>query len=149
ALASYCGRIGAVPILIVPASNDGSYEPSRSVLSGATPAAEREAFARAIRAARAIEADDPGAAIAAHRRLAVQHPELAEPPYRLARLLAAAGAGAEARAHFTRARALDGLPLRCPSDFREAFRVVADRYGALLIDADERLAPMNPAGISD
>ena len=46
ALAQYGRRIGAVPVLIVPGSNDGAFEPSRSVLSGDTPAADREAFAR-------------------------------------------------------------------------------------------------------
>jgi hypothetical protein len=149
ALAAYCGRIGALPILIVPGSNDGAFEPSRSVLSGATPAAVREAFARAFRAARAIEADDPEAAIAAYRRLAEQHPEFAEAHYRLARLLARAGAADEARGHFIRARDLDGLPLRCPSDFRDAIRSVADRHDALLIDGPERLARMSPAGVLD
>src|SRR5262249_27682354 len=49
ALAAYCGRIGALPILIAPGSNDGAFEPSRSVLSGDTPIAAREAFARAFR----------------------------------------------------------------------------------------------------
>src|SRR5262249_7564061 len=44
------------------------------------------------------------------------------------------------------ARDLDGLPLRCPSDFRDAFRAVADRHGGLLIDGPERLARMSPAG---
>ena len=48
ALAAYCRRIGSLPILIVPGSNDGSFEPSRSVLSGSTPTAAREAFAQRI-----------------------------------------------------------------------------------------------------
>lgn len=149
ALASYCGRIGTLPILIVPPSNDGSFEPSRSVLSGDTPAEARREFARAFLAARAIEADDPGAALAAFRRLAYQHPEFAEAHYRLARSLMRAGARDEAREHFIRARDLDALPLRCPSDFRDAVRAVARRHGALLIDAPERLSGMVPAGILD
>ena len=32
-LAEYCNRIGALAIMIVPGSNDGAYEPSRSVLA--------------------------------------------------------------------------------------------------------------------
>jgi hypothetical protein len=149
ALAAYCGRVGALPILIAPASNDGAFEPSRSVLSGATPAAAREAFARAFRDARASEPAGPEGAIAAYRRLIEQHPEFAEAHFRIARLLVRAGAADEARAHFVRARDLDGLPLRCPSDFRDVVRAVADRHGALLIDADDRLTRLSPAGIPD
>ena len=37
ALAEYCTTIGSLPILIVPGSNDGSFEPNRSVLDGSTP----------------------------------------------------------------------------------------------------------------
>jgi hypothetical protein len=149
ALAAYCGRIGALPILIVPASNDGSFEPSRSVLSGSMPAAARAAFAHEFLAARAIEANDPTAALAAHRRLVEQHPEFAESHYRLARLLVRAGAADEARRHFILARDLDGVPLRCPSDFRDIFRIVAERHDAILIDGPELLARMSPTGIID
>ena len=41
ALAEYCTRIGCLPILIMPGSNDGSFEPSRSILAGSVPAEER------------------------------------------------------------------------------------------------------------
>ncbi len=149
ALAAYCRRIGTLPILIVPGSNDGSFEPSRSVLSGSTPAAERTEFARAFQAARALEAPDPVAAIPAYRRLVEQHPEFAESHYRLALGLARTGAADEARAHFILARDLDGLPLRCPSDFRDAYRTVADRHDGLLIDGPELFARISPAGVSD
>jgi hypothetical protein len=149
ALAVYCQRIGTLPILIVPASNDGAFEPSRSVLSGSTPAAARATFAGAFLAARATESADPEAANTAYRRLVDQHPEFAEVHYRLARLLARAGAAEEARRHFILARDLDGLPLRCPSDFRDAIRAVADRHGGLLIDGPELLARMSPLGVPD
>jgi hypothetical protein len=149
ALAAYCRRIGTLPILIVPGSNDGDFEPSRSVLSGSTRAADRAAFERAFLAARAAEADDPEAAIAAYRRLVGQHPEFAECHYRLARLLARAGAGDEAGRQFILARDLDDLPLRCPSDFRDAIRTVAGRHGGLLIDGPELLARMCRTGVAD
>ncbi len=149
ALAVYCRRIGTLPVLIVPGSNDGTFEPSRSVLSGSTPADDRKAFAHAFRIARATEAADPSAAIAAYRRLVGQHPEFAESHYRLARLLARAGDVGEARRHFTLARDLDGLPLRCPGDFRAAVRTVAGRHGAMLIDGPEILARLSPDGILD
>ncbi len=149
ALAAYCRRIGTLPILIVPASNDGSFEPSRSVLSGSMPPDVRAAFASEFRAVRATEANDPQAAIVAYRRLVEQHPEFAESHYRLARLLARAGARDEARRHFTLARDLDGLPLRCPSDFHDAFRTVAGRHGGLLIDGPELIARTSSSGIAD
>ena len=40
-LTEYCMRIGSLPILIVPGSNDGSFDPSRSVLAGSTPTEAR------------------------------------------------------------------------------------------------------------
>jgi len=78
-----------------------------------------------------------------------QHPEFAESHYRLARLLVRAGAWDEARRHFVLARDLDGFSLRCPSDFRAAFRTVARRHEAILIDAPEVLARVSPHGIID
>ena len=51
AFTSYCNRNGSLAIMIVPGSNDGSYQPSRSVLAGATPAPARQEFAAAFRSA--------------------------------------------------------------------------------------------------
>jgi hypothetical protein len=149
ALTAYCKRIGSLPILIMPGSNDGSFEPDRSVLAPATPASERATFAEAFRAIRAGESADATASIAAYRRLLRQHPEFAETHYRLARLLAAAGAWEEAGRHFISARDLDGFPLRCPSDFRDVYRSVARHYGAILIDGPEVLTRVSPHGILD
>ena len=149
ALAGYCRRIGALPILIVPGSNDGGFEPSRSVLAGSTPEAERAAFAREFGAARAVEDADAPAAIAAYRRLLDQHPEFAEAHYRLARLLVQDGHREAARRHFILARDLDGLPLRCPSDFRAGFAAAARRHDAVLIDGPALLAGLSPDGILD
>jgi hypothetical protein len=148
-LAAYCRRIGALPILIVPASNDGGYEPSRSVLAGPTSAEKRIAFAREFQVIRAAEADQPESSIAGYCRLLEQHPEFAESHYRLARLLAQRGDWQEASRHFILARELDGFSLRCPADFREAYRRVARRYDAVLIDGDKLLARQSPHGIVD
>ena len=41
------------------------------------------------------------------------------------------------------------VPLRCPTDFREAFRSVARRHQAVLIDGPELLARLSPHGILD
>ena len=78
-----------------------------------------------------------------------QHPEFAECHYRLGRLLVRTGDWNDAQRHFILARDLDGLPLRCPTPFREAYREVARRYGAVLIDGPELLARLSPHGILD
>ncbi len=133
----------------MPASNDGSYEPSRSVLDGSTPAELRSRFEREFQAVRAEEGVDPPASIAAYRRLAKQHPEFAETHYRLGRLLEAAGKWDEAKVHFVLARDLDGLIMRIPSELQEAYRSVARRHGALLADSPAVLARAAPHGILD
>ena len=148
-LAAWCVRERILPILVVPASNDGAFDPSRSVLDGSTPEAERAEFARQVRAAREAESADPRAAIAAYGRLIELHPEFAEVHYRLGRLLVRMGRAEEARAHFVKARDLDGLPLRCPSDFQQTIRNVAARYDCLLIDAPRILGESSPDGILD
>ena len=148
-VAEYCQRIGAVPILIAPASNDGSFEPSRSFLSGSTAREERAAFAREFQMARKAERVDLESALAAYRHLVKQHPEFAECHYRLGQLLVRTGNWNDAQRHFILARDLDGLPLRCPTPFREAYREVVRRYGAVLIDGPELLARLSPHGILD
>ena len=45
-IAAYCEAIGTLPIFTVPASNDGDFEPNRSVLPATAPRGDREAFAR-------------------------------------------------------------------------------------------------------
>jgi hypothetical protein len=149
ALADYAQRIGALLVLIVPPCSDGAFEPSRSVLAGSTPLGERAAFAREFGQLRAVEVADPAAAVAGYRRLIAQHPEFAEAHYRLGRLLARSGGSQEAQTQLALARDLDGLPLRCPSDFRDAVRTVASRHGAILIDGPVILSSLVADGILD
>jgi hypothetical protein len=146
---AYCRRIDSLPILIVPASNDGAFEPSRSVLAASTSLEERASFERAFQAARATEAGDPEKAREAYRCLLERHPEFAEAHYRFADLLCRTGRWVEARHHFVAARDLDGLILRCPSDFQEAVRTAARRYDAVLIDGPMLISRLSPHGISD
>ena len=148
AFADYCNEIRALPILIIPGSNDGSFEPNRSVLDGSTRADARYKFEQDFQAVRAAEATDPEASIAGYIRLAKQHPEFAETHFRLARLLAAAGKWNEAKSHFVLARDLDGFLLRCPSTLQEAYRTVA-RHGALLVDSPRVLDRVAPHEILD
>jgi hypothetical protein len=149
-VAAYCDRIGTLPIFIIPACNDGGYDPSRSVLAPETPRAEREAFARDVVRARELEHRDADAALRLVRELVARHPEFAETQYRLARLLEQAGDRGEARKHYILAREGDGLPLRCPESFRRAYREAAAKSpSVLLVDGPAVLEATSPDGIAD
>ena len=121
---------GILPILIVPASNDGAFDPSRSVLDGSTPEAERNEFAGKVRTAREAESADPQAAISAYGRLIELHPEFAEVHYRLGRLLVQMAErkwrGAFREGPRSR-RPSPPLPFRFPADHSH----VAARYDCL------------------
>jgi hypothetical protein len=149
ALVTYCETIGALPLLIIPPGNLGDFAPVRSVMAPTATKAERAAFARAFLAARALEASDPARAEGAYRALLDRQPGFAELHYRLARLLERAGDRTGARRHFVLARDLDGLPMRCPSDFQEVYRAIAERHGAVLVDGPEVLAALSPRGVTD
>jgi tetratricopeptide (TPR) repeat protein len=150
AIAAYCEKIGTLPVFIIPASNDGGYDPSRSVLAPETPRAEREAIAREVLRARAMEATDPDGALRLYAGMVSRHPEFAETRYRLARLLERRGDRDEARRHYIKARERDGLPVRCPEDFRRAYREVAARHpSVVLVDAPRVLERASEHGILD
>jgi hypothetical protein len=149
AIAAFAERVGVVPVLIVPAGNDGGFEPDRSYLAAATPAADRAAFARAFQAARAREPSDPAGAEAAYRELLGLQPGFAEAHFRLARLLEGSGRYDEARRHDERARDLDGYPMRCPTDLQDAYRAAAGRHGVLLVDGPSVLRRLGPHGLLD
>ena len=143
----YCEKAGSLPIVFAPAGNDGGFDPNRSVLLPETTRPAREAFARAFGEARALEDQDPEKGMAGYRSLLAGQPVFAEAHYRLARLLERKGAIEEANEHYVKARDLDALPLRCPSDFRAAVLGLAKRRDCLVIDAQEVLRPLSPRGI--
>ncbi len=144
-ITDYCERLGAVVVLVIPPGNDADFEPNRSFLPPETPRAEREAFASAFASARRLESVQPDAAIAAYRELLARQPGFAEAHYRLARRLEADGFVVEANNHYIAARDLDGLPMRCPSDFQDAYRDVAARHPrAILIDGPAVLRELGP-----
>ncbi len=150
AIAGYCEAIGTMPVFIIPASNDGGYDPSRSTLAPETPRAERVAFARSVARARALEKKAPAEAMRIDR-------ELVEPPSGVRRDALPAGPAARAgRRLGGGASALSGGPrarrhaLRCPEAFRQAYRDVAARHAAvLLIDGPRVLEAVSPHGILD
>ena len=97
-----------------------------------------------------LEKKDPAEAMRIDRDLVARHPEFAETHYRLARLLEQTGHWDEARRHYLEARERDGMPLRCPEDFREAYREVAAQHAAvLLVDGPRVLEAISPHGILD
>jgi tetratricopeptide (TPR) repeat protein len=148
-MTAYCERLGATPILVIPAGNDVDFEPSRSSLAPATLATERKIFATELDAARAMEGSDPKRAIDLYRRLLDRQPSFAEAHFRLARLLDAGGDRQVAIEHYVKARDLDGLPLRCPSGFQEVYREVAARHSAILVDGQAVLGSLSQSGLPD
>jgi tetratricopeptide (TPR) repeat protein len=148
AIVAYCERMGTLPILVIPPGNDAGFEPSRSVPSGAPSESERQALAREFLAARAAE-PEPERAMALYRALLARKPEFAEAHYRLARLLQQAGDWDQAHREYILARDTDGLPLRCPTVFQDAYREVASRHDVILIDGPAELRAISAHGILD
>ncbi len=149
AVVGWCEKAGALPIVFIPAGNDVGFDPDRSVLDPMTLLKDRDAFEAEFRRVRASEATDPEGALASYRRLIAAQPGFAESHYRLALALRARGEHDEARREFRRARDLDGLPMRCPSDFQDAYRRVASRHDFLLIDSPAVIAKAAPSGYLD
>jgi hypothetical protein len=146
--ATYCERIGALSMAVIPAGNDGGYPPSRSSLRAGTGEADRGAFARDFQSARALEANDPQGAIAAYRALVDRQPGFAETHFRLAKMLEGCGEFREANTHYILARDLDGMPVRCPSPLQEIFREVAALHPSLvLVDGPRVLRAISRHGI--
>jgi hypothetical protein len=141
-------RAGTLVVILVPPSNDSGFEPNRSLLRPETSREGRAAFAHRFLAVRAVEEREPARAIAEYRRMLEGQPGFAEAHFRLARLLERSGAASEAGAQYRAARDLDGLPMRCPSDFQAACREVAARHPwAILVDGPEAMAAESPGGI--
>ena len=92
----------------------------------------------------------PPAARAAYRALIKLAPGFAASHFRLARLLEQAGEWGDAGKHYVQARECDAMPLRCPEEFRQAYREVAARYPeVILVDGPRVLEPLSPHGILD
>jgi tetratricopeptide (TPR) repeat protein len=149
ALASYCDRIGALAILVVPPANDAGFEPSRSFLPAQTTRAAREAFTREFLAARSVEKSNPARAVELYRSLLESQPGFAETHYRLGCLLENAGAWDDAYEQFVKARDLDGLPMRCVTEFQNAYREVAARHACVLVDGQALFHAIGPHGLLD
>jgi lysophospholipase L1-like esterase len=149
AIVSYARRVGAIVVLIAPPGNDAGFEPNRSFLPAATPRRERADVRRDFVTARALEARDPPAAIAAYRDLIARQPGFAESHYRLGLLLDQAGDSEGAYRHFVAARDRDGYPTRCPTAFQDVYRELASRHGAILVDGQAEMHAVGRRGQLD
>ncbi len=78
ALTSYAQRVGAMPVLILPPSNDADFEPNRSFLPAGTPRVEREAFEREFLTIRGSESSDARGCIERYRDMLRRQPGFAE-----------------------------------------------------------------------
>jgi hypothetical protein len=100
-------------------------------------------------AIRQLEAVDSAAARQAYRALLARQPCFAEAHYRLAELLEQSGEWEEAYRQYIEARDLDGMPMRCPSSFQQAYRDVASRHGCILIDGQSYFHAIGRHGLLD
>jgi hypothetical protein len=145
AIAAWCDQIGGLPLLVIPPSNEGGLDPSRSVLPPTVGPQERQAVARQMSEA---ENREPAQAQAVYGDILRRHPGFAEAHFRLARLLERSGDVSGANRHYIAARDGDGLPIRCTSDFQHAYREVARRHpSAILIDGPAVLRATTSHGI--
>ena len=149
AVVSYCERINAIPILVVPPGNDAGFDPNRSFLPAQTRRAERELFTRDFLAARSLEDSSPERAIGRYRSLLTSQPGFAETHYRLGRLLERAGNWDEAYHEFVMARDLDGFPMRCLTSFQVALRQIAAKHNSILVDGQALFRGIGPHGLLD
>jgi hypothetical protein len=146
AIVSWCERIGALPVLVIPAANESGYEPNRSVLPSSVSLEERRSFAHDWLEARSSESE-PAPAVARYRALIVRQPGFAEAHFRLARLLEQSEGYTEAAREYRLALDLDGFPQRCQTSFQDAFRRVAARHDCIVIDGPAEFRAKSPHGI--
>jgi hypothetical protein len=148
-IVSFAERVGALPVLIIPAGNDAGFEPSRSFLPARTSRGERAAFEHEFLEARRTEASDPAASIERYRGLLSRAPGFAETHYRLGKLLETKGEWEAASREYVAARDLDGFPMRCLSPFQDAYREVAARHDCILIDMQSYFHAIGRHGLLD
>jgi hypothetical protein len=148
-IVSYAERIGALPILIVPPSNDAGFEPNRSFLPAGTRREQRDAFRRDFLTARRTEETDPKRSLDQYRALLDRQPGFAETHYRIAHLLEGEEAWDEAYRHYVMARDLDGNPMRMLSEFQHTYHEVAARHDCILIDGQSHFHTIGRHGLLD
>ncbi len=148
-IVTYCDRIGCLPVLVIPPSNDAGLEPNRTVALPSTDLQGRREIDRELRRLRLLEQSGPAQAVAGYRAILAGQPTLAEAHYRLGRLLESESRPAEADDEYRLARDADGMPLRCLGQFHDVYRTVAGKYDAPLIDGPAVLKELSPKRLLD
>jgi tetratricopeptide (TPR) repeat protein len=146
AIVAYCEQLGTLPVLVIPPANDGGFEPSRSALPDSVSRSERERLVRDFQAARAAECE-PARALRLYQALVERAPGFAEAHFRVARLLESNGSYDAAARHYELARDADALPIRCPTPFQDAYRNVASKHDAILVDGPAVLRALSAHAI--
>ena len=148
AMVSFAERVRALPILIVPPSNEFDYEPNRSYLPPETTYSQREAL-REFLAVRKHEEGDLQGSLMAYQSLLERYPGFAELHFRMARIQARLGRWEEAYRQSVLAREQDGFPERSLTAIQEIYRKVAVRHRCTLIDAQEYFHKIGYHGLLD
>jgi hypothetical protein len=98
--------------------------------------------------AREFESSDPARSAAGYQAILERHPSFAEAHFRLARLLERDGRLTDAGPRYLASLDHDGLPIRCPARFRDAYLEVASRHPrSILIDGRSELSAISPNGL--
>ena len=150
AIAAFFDRLGTVPIFIVPGSNDGDYEPSRSTLPANTDLQARESFAREFERRRRWSRVNRRRPSPVTRHCSKVRPDSRRHITVWGGCWRHPGRGLRQREHYEKAREYDVMPMRCPEDFRQAYRDVAREHPSIvLVESAEVLRPLSPHGILD
>ncbi len=141
-LAAILGKYAdaGVPVFLATlASNEKDQPPFESTESDAAAADLAEVGAL-------LDSGEAARALAMARQVADAEPESARAAYLLGRALHATGQGEAAAGAWRRARDLDGLRFRAPSDFRGIIEEEASRHGAILVDVEAAMREASEFG---
>lgn len=135
-------------VLATVPSNLAGWPPNQSLFDVERPPAVRERVEQALeRGRRALEAGEPGRAVALLAGAVGAAPEHAAAWYWHGRALVASDRPAEALAAFRRARDADARPSRAPTAINDAIRdVAAERRRVILADVERAFEALSPAG---
>ena len=148
-IVAYAERVGAIPVLVIPAANDAGIEPSRSFLPATTSRGEPRSICSRISCGSGDRRRQSGCS---HESAIAS--SCVDSPASLKRTTAwpsccAKGKREEAYGHYVAARDLDGFPMRCPSAFQQVYREVASRHDCILIDTQSYFHAIARDGVLD
>ena len=135
-----------VPVFVSTlASNERDQRPFITDVAEATDASAWQAAAQA--GIDRLQARDARGAVAALRRATALDSGAADPFFALGRAYLLLGEADSARAALVRARDLDALRFRAPSDFDAVIRDAAARHGATVVEGERAIRERSPGGL--